>query len=259
MKIGAQLYSVHDYTKTLEDFAETLKKIADIGYTSVQVSGTCAYEPEWLRDELKKNGLTCDLTHVPFDKVIEDPKKAVEDHKIFGCKYIGLGSMPGLWDSVNNQTNEQWYAFKEKAIPALEVLKENGAYYMYHNHHMEYVPVNGKRAMDFLKDEFPADLMGFTLDTHWIKRGGEDPVEEYKRFKGRIPCVHYKDLVVMPDGEERFAPVGHGTLDFEKIIQTSLDLGVEFAFVEQDKHYDDENAFENLKKSYDYLKSMGLN
>ena len=166
--------------------------------------------------------------------------------------------MPGLWDSVNNQTDEQWYAFKEKAIPALEVLKENGAYYMYHNHHMEYMPVNGKRAMDFLKDEIPADLMGFTLDTHWIKRGGEDPVEEFKRFKGRIPCVHYKDLAVMPDGEERFAPVGHGTLDFEKIIQTSLDLGVEFAFVEQDNSYGGD-PFENLKKSYDYLKSMGLN
>lgn len=257
MKIGAQMYSVHDFTKTLEGFSESLKKIADIGYTSVQVSGTCAYEPEWLCDELKKNGLTCDLTHVPFDKVVENPEKAVADHKIFGCKYIGLGSMPGLWDSVNENKTAYWHTFKEKALPALEILKANGAYYMYHNHAKEYDLVEGMRAMDFLKDEFPADLMGFTLDTHWIVRGGEDPVEEFKRFKGRIPCVHYKDLITMPDGEERFAPVGHGTLDFEKIIQTSLDLGVEFAFVEQDNSYG-EDPFENLKKSYDYLKSMGL-
>ena len=41
MKIGAQLFTVRDFTKTLDDFAETLKKIADIGYTTVQVSGTC--------------------------------------------------------------------------------------------------------------------------------------------------------------------------------------------------------------------------
>ena len=60
MKIGAQLYSVHDYTKTLDGFSESLKKVADIGYTSVQVSGTCAYEPEWLAEQLKANGLTCD-------------------------------------------------------------------------------------------------------------------------------------------------------------------------------------------------------
>ena len=30
MEIGAQLYTVRDYAKTTEDFAETLKKIADI-------------------------------------------------------------------------------------------------------------------------------------------------------------------------------------------------------------------------------------
>ncbi len=258
MKIGAQLYTVHDYTKTLEDFSETLKKVADIGYTSVQVSGTCAYEPEWLRDELKKNGLTCDLTHFAFDAVVADAKKVAEDHKVFGCKYVGLGSMPHLWDSVSEQNNGYWEEFKEKALPALKILQENGAYYMYHNHDKEYMDVNGKRAMDFLKDEFPADLMGFTLDTHWIVRGGEDVISEFNRFKGRIPCVHYKDLITMPDGEKRFAPVGHGELDFEKIIQTSLDLGVEFAFVEQDNSYG-EDPFVNLKKSYDYLKSMGLN
>ena len=32
MEIGAQLYTVREFCKTLEDFEETLKKIADIGY-----------------------------------------------------------------------------------------------------------------------------------------------------------------------------------------------------------------------------------
>ena len=58
MKIGAQLFTLRDFCKTLDGFSETLKKVADIGYTTVQVSGTCAYEPEWLAEELKKNSLT---------------------------------------------------------------------------------------------------------------------------------------------------------------------------------------------------------
>ena len=254
MKIGAQLYSVHNHTKTLEDFSETLKKVADIGYTSVQVSGTCDYEPEWLKELFKATGLTCDLTHYSLDKVLENPKKVTEDHKIFGCKYIGLGSMPGIWD---NNTPAHWAEFKEKALPAAKVIAENGGYYMYHNHAKEYESVDGMRAIDYLKDEFPASVLGFTLDTHWIQRGGEDPVAEFKRFKGRIPCVHYKDLITMPDGEIRFAPVGSGVQDFESIIRASLDLGVEFAFVEQDDSYG-EDPFKCLKESYDYLKSMGL-
>ena len=31
MKIGAQLYTVRDYTKNLDDFAETLKDSIEIG------------------------------------------------------------------------------------------------------------------------------------------------------------------------------------------------------------------------------------
>ena len=254
MKIGAQLYSVHDYTKTLEGFSETLKKVADIGYTSVQVSGTCDYEPEWLAEQLKENGLTCDLTHYNFDAVLKDPKKVTKDHQIFGCKYIGLGAMPGIW---SDNRPEVWAQFKDRVIPAATVIAENGGYFMYHNHAIEYQRIDGQRAMDYLKENIPADIMGFTIDTHWVKRGGEDPSAELKRFQGRIPCIHYKDLITLPNGEQRFAPVGSGELDFEDIIRTSLDLGVEFAFVEQDDAYG-EDPFVCLKKSFDYLKSMGL-
>ena len=49
MKIGAQLYTVRDFCKTLDDFSETLKKVADIGYTTVQVSGTSRMNPNGLR------------------------------------------------------------------------------------------------------------------------------------------------------------------------------------------------------------------
>ena len=52
MKIGAQLYTVRDFCKDLDGFALTLKKVADIGYKYVQVSGTCAFDPHWLKAEL---------------------------------------------------------------------------------------------------------------------------------------------------------------------------------------------------------------
>ena len=53
MKIGAQLYTVRHACKDLDSFAETLKRVADMGYTTVQVSGTCDYEAEWLAEQLK--------------------------------------------------------------------------------------------------------------------------------------------------------------------------------------------------------------
>ena len=38
MIIGAQMFTVHEQCQTLEGISESLKKIADIGYKSVQVS-----------------------------------------------------------------------------------------------------------------------------------------------------------------------------------------------------------------------------
>ena len=256
MKIGAQLYSLRDYCKTLEDFKETLKKVADMGYTSVQVSGTCAYEAEWLADALKETGLTCDLTHYDLGKVLADPEKVVADHKTFGCKYIGLGAMPGGF-APDGTTLEKINGFIENTKPATQRIAAAGGYFMYHNHAFEFEMVEGKLFMDRLIEGFTPDEMGFTLDSHWVKAGNQDPVEWFNKLAGRTPCVHFKDLVTMENGEKRFAPVGSGELDFDAIIETCLKNKVEFAFVEQDNCYG-EDPFKCLKQSYDYLASKGL-
>ena len=69
MQIGAQLYTVRDYTRNPADFAETLRKVAAIGYKTVQVSGTCPFEAAWLRDLLAETGLSCVITHTNPDRV----------------------------------------------------------------------------------------------------------------------------------------------------------------------------------------------
>lgn len=255
MTIGAQLYTVHDYTKTLEGFAEALKKVADIGYTTVQVSGTCAFEPEWLREELKKNGLECPLTHSPMDKMIENPDKVVADHKVFGCKHIGIGSMPGNLKENGHSVYENFVA---NGKPVAKRFAELGAYMMFHNHNAEYLMEHdGKNYMQLLSEAFAPDEMGFTLDTYWAKAGGYDPVEEIKRLSGRLPCIHYKDMEVLGDGTTRFSWVGGGILDFEKISDAAQAAGTKYIFVEQDNCFG-EDPFECLKKSYQYLTSIGL-
>ena len=259
MKIGAQMYTVHDFTKDLDSFAESLKKIADIGYTSVQVSGTCPYEGEWLAEQLKANGLTCDLTHYSPQEMLDDPMAVLEKHKKFGCKYIGIGALPNVWvDGKRDFAKPKWESFVKNYTPVAEIFKNNGAYFMYHNHDFEFEKVDGEFLWKYLKENFSADLMGFTLDTHWVLAGGHDPIVELNDLKGRTPCVHFKDMTATLDGERRFACVGSGVIDFDKIIKTCVDNEVEFAFVEQDNCYG-EDPFVCLKRSYDYLKSMGLN
>ena len=43
---GAQLYTVREFTQTIEDVAETLKKVARIGYTAIQISAFGPVDPK---------------------------------------------------------------------------------------------------------------------------------------------------------------------------------------------------------------------
>ena len=96
MKIGAQMFTTRATCQTLEGFADTLKRIADIGYTTVQVSGTCPYEGEWLRDQLKLNGLKCVLTHIPVPRLDGRPLGRIENRHAPASLLKTANNVPAL-------------------------------------------------------------------------------------------------------------------------------------------------------------------
>lgn len=124
MEIGAQFFTVRDTCRTLEDFSLTLKKIADIGYRTVQISGTCAYDPQWLAQELEKNGLKCVLTHIPADRIAGDAQQVAKEHDVFGCDYVGLG-----WYGFDPEKGMSYENFVNTFGAAAKVLKENGRHW----------------------------------------------------------------------------------------------------------------------------------
>ena len=121
MRIGAQLYTVREHCKNFEDFALSLKKVADIGYTTVQVSGTCAFDPAWLKAELDKNGLECVLTHTAPARLKEDAVQVARDHDVFGCEYVGLGSYPFREEGTPADFYSEYHAIAK-------ALQENGVH-----------------------------------------------------------------------------------------------------------------------------------
>ena len=249
MKIGAQMFTTRATCQTLEGFADTLKRIADIGYTTVQVSGTCPYEGEWLRDQLKLNGLKCVLTHIPVPRLTGELDKVIEDHNTFDCKYVGLGFW--AFDEARNMTWDQWM---ETFPPIAHKLKEGGKYFMYHNHDREFIKVDGTTYLEKLAEAVPADEMGFTLDTFWIQAGGGDPGQWIENFSGRVPCIHLKDYAF---GRE-MAVVGEGNINFDRVFEKAEAAGTQYMLVEQDDCHG-EDPIECLKRSYLYLKSCGFN
>lgn len=259
MIIGAQLFTVRDFCKTTEDLEETLKKVADIGFTTVQLSGVCPYEPHWMAEKLKENGLTADITHFDYNRYINETDEMIDFHDIINCKYMGTGGFGALL--LDAETAEEKVTKTMLAItPAAKRMKERGHKFMYHNHNFEFARFSdGRTVLEHLCDCLPADEMGVTLDTYWAQAGGADPAECLRRLKGRVDCVHFKDMsyAIGENRGIRMAPIGDGNMNYPEIIKACDDANVQFAYIEQDDCYD-KNPFDCLKRSLDYFRAQGF-
>ncbi len=249
MKIGAQLYTVKDFCKDLDGLAESLKRVADMGYTTVQVSGVCAYDPQWLKSQLDANGLSCVLTHVPGDRLTKETEKVAKEHDALDCRCVGLG----YYNFNAENADEAFSSFFDTYLPVAEGLHKRGKYFMYHNHDSEFMKRDGQIVLAHLAERFPGDKMGFTFDTYWAQRSGADPAFWIEQFTGRVPVIHLKDCTF----DLKTAPVGVGNINFDRIFQAAEKSGTEYMLVEQDWCYG-EDPFDCLKKSYDYLAAKGL-
>lgn len=247
MQIGAQFFTLREQCKTLDDFALTLKKVADIGYKTVQISGTCPYEAGWLREQLAVNDLKCVLTHIPVPRLVGETEQVIADHHVFDCPHIGLG----WWAFNETDTYEKFM----NTFPAVaKTIREGGKYFMYHNHDQEFQRLEGKLILEKLAEEIPAEVMGFTLDTFWVQAGGGDPAQWVKKLAGRVPAIHLKDFAY----GRKMAVVGEGNINFDRVFSAAEESGTKFLLVEQDD-CNGEDPIECLRRSYEYLKACGFN
>ena len=252
MEIGAQFYTLRYYCKTLDGLSESLKKVADIGYKNVQISGVCAYEPAWLAEQLKANGLQCVITHYSNDKIIKEPQQTVKEHRVFGCRYIGIGCMPGGLEHPEDYDN-----FVSAFKPSAKKIHELGCLLMYHNHQFEFMKdSSGKLYIERILEDFSPEELGITMDTYWVQFGGGDPAWWLEHMSGRVPCIHLKDMACV-EKNQRMAVIGEGNINFDAVFRSADKAGVKYMLVEQDDCYG-EDPFECLKRSYKYLKAQGL-
>lgn len=249
MEIGAQLYTVRSFCQNLTDFSETLRRVADIGYRTVQVSGTCDYDAAWLRQELDRNGLRCVLTHIPADRLTENTAEIIAAHDVFGCDLIGLGWYP--FDI--EQRPDSYDRFVDTYRPVAHAIHAAGKTFMYHNHDQEFKSLNGRIILQHLLEDFSPEEMGFTLDTYWVQAGGGDPAQWLEKLAGRIPCIHLKDFGY----GRRMDVIGEGNINFDRVFEKAEAGGTRYMLVEQD-NCNGEDPFECLRRSYDFLRSRGF-
>ena len=194
IQLGAQMYTLREYTKTAEGLREALHKVKDMGYRAVQLSGHGAdIAVEQAAEYLQETGLQCAATHISFEEMQDDLAAVVKKHRAWNCQYAGVGSMPGKYRG----SAEGFRAFAKDASQVAKALADEGLHFIYHNHHFEFEKFDGKLGYEILLEE-SAPQVQFELDTFWVQTGGGDVVDWIKRLQGRMDVVHFKDMTGRP-------------------------------------------------------------
>lgn len=248
-QIAAQLYTLREYIKTEQEFEEALRKLKEIGYTAIQLSGLGFSNYEFIKDVSDKYGMNICATHVSFDRINQEFDDVVKEHKAWGCQYVGISSMPPIY----RENAEGYSRFAKEASEIGRKLKLNGLTLVYHNHNFEFEKYDGLTGMDILFNETDPEALEFEIDTYWVAIGGTNPVDWINKVKGRMGIVHFKDLAILK-GTQIMAEVGEGNLNWAGIIKACDATGVIWVAVEQDKCQRD--PFDSLRISFNNIKNM---
>lgn len=233
LKLGVQLYTLRNQCRTAKEFEETLKMLQSIGCDVIQISGVGPIEPEIKAELVDKYKMDVCLTHISYDRLIDDFDNLIYEHKLIQCKNIGIGSMP-------NQFRDGGEGITEFINTTCEIsarLKAQSFNFCYHNHAFEFEVHDGKRTMDRLIEETPPEGYLFVPDTYWMQYGGVTPQDYLKKMNGRVSVCHFKDMRIV-ESHPRFAECGHGNLDLGACYRICKEIGVEYIVIEQDDCYD---------------------
>jgi sugar phosphate isomerase/epimerase len=252
--IAVQLYTLRE--ETARDFAGTLKEVANIGYTGVELAGYAGHTPFETRSFLDDNGLKAVGSHIAIERLEEDLDSVIDENLILGNGHIVV---PYLAEDRRSRQGFRRVADSLNQIG--EKLRRVGLTLAYHNHDFEFHLFDasrdgtssggvddGETGMDILLRHTNPDFVKLEVDTYWVLASGIDPAEFIRRHSNRIGLLHLKDRDPI-DGST--AELGTGDLPLTAILTALETTGVRWLIVEQDQCR--RSPLESIRMSFDFL------
>lgn len=252
--VTIQLYSVRDLIKEGSDFNALLKKLAQMGYSSVEAANYndgkfYGLTPEDFKKAVEDAGMTVLSSHCSrglsdqelvsgdFSESLKWWDQCIAAHKAAGMKYI-VTPWLGVPKTVKDlQTYCNYFNEIGKRC------KENGMLYGYHNHAHEFEKVEGKEVMyNYMLENTNPDYVFFQMDVYWVVRGQNSPVDYFKKYPGRFKILHIKDDRELGQS---------GMVGFDAIFKNAATAGVQNIVAEIERYSCP--VEESVKESIDYL------
>jgi sugar phosphate isomerase/epimerase len=250
--MGIEMYSVREELK--KDPQGTVRAIAAMGYQGLEFyapysewSHAQAKEMKKLLDDL---GIRCFSTHNDASFMNKEHiQNAIDLNLNLGSKYVVMASSqpkPGL---------DGWKEVAESLNFAADKLEASGLKAGYHNHELEFGPVDGVRPMEILAKNTKASVM-LQLDVGTCLAAGADPVAWIRANPGRIRSLHCKDW--SPEAGKGYSVLfGEGVADWKGMFSAAASVGgAEYYLMEQEGSRFSE--LETAKKCLEAYRAKGF-
>jgi sugar phosphate isomerase/epimerase len=244
--IALQLYSIrHDCE---QDLPGTLKAVAKMGYDGVEFAGYYGYSASDLRTMLDDLGLRVAGTHIGLNTLQDDAlAESVAFNRILGNRFL---IVPGLPEERRN-SRAAWQGTAQIFNEIAERLAGEGMVTGYHNHAIEFQPMDGELPWDTFFSNTRQDVV-MQVDIGNALHGGGDPIPYIERYPGRAITVHLKEYSATNDK----ALVGEGDVDWSEVFDLCESVGgTEWYIVEQESYA--YPPIECVDRCLQALKAMG--
>jgi sugar phosphate isomerase/epimerase len=228
--LSFQLFS----SRASDSMEEQLSLLAELGYSDVQpfFFGPPADAQAPARDAalVRAHGLTAKSGHFTLDLFEGQPDMVEAIARAYGSTLVVC---PWINPEDRPTTVAGWQAFGARFAAITADMARRGLAFAYHNHDFEMVPLpDGSYPIDHLLGE----TVPFEPDLAWMVVGGADPLPFLRKYAGRIPAVHVKDLAAPGTclDEKGFADLGHGVMDWQTLWDASVAAGAGLMVVEHD-------------------------
>lgn len=253
--IGLQLYTLRD--ELPKDVKGTLEKVAQAGYTEVELYGFSIKDQFWglsvqeLKQLLDRNGLKAVSGHYGlgtylFDGNTAELEAAIKAAKVLESEYI---TVPWL-DETLRKSADDYKKIASLLNKAGEICKEAGLKLAYHNHDFEFKKYGNTTGYEILLKETDKKLVYFEMDLYWIVYSKINPIALFKQNQGRFTMWHIKDMD--KNNVTLNTEIGSGSIDFKSIFAEAKLSGMKHFFVEQETNYKPDEI-QSIKTSCEFI------
>ena len=244
--LGIQLYTFRDQMQS--NPLKTLEEIASLGIKKIESARSqkghyYGLKPREMQTACSSLGMQLVSGHVlldaAFDRTLEEAMEAQQ-------AFLICSSLP-----TKGQTVDNYKRVAEAFNKAGEKCRAAGIRFGYHNHEYEFESENGIVLFDVIMDETDPYLVNMELDLGWVIIAKKNPLDYFKKYPGRFPLWHLKDMDIVKKQSTEF---GKGGLDIPEMLAHQKDSGVEHIFIEQEEY--SSTPFESIQYNMQFMKTL---